>query len=147
MAQRKVHLARRALDALQVQQEKLTLTALIDGIVSSRVITLGESAVAGAPFMTISDLSNVWLTGYIAEVTLGHIYVGGPAEVTVDAYPDRVFEGHIKYISSEAEFTPRAVQTQEERANIVFKVKIAVENAEMILKPGMPADARIFPEG
>jgi HlyD family secretion protein len=105
----------------------------------------GESATAGAALMMISDLAHVHLTIYVPEADLGRVYLGQPAEARVDAYPDRVFPGRVTYIASQAEFTPRSVQTKEERVNMVFAVKIALDNAEGILKPGMPADAKLLP--
>ncbi|MGQ9518364.1 MAG: HlyD family secretion protein, partial [Anaerolineae bacterium] len=123
----------------------LTLRAPIAGIVSSVVVHKGESALAGAVLMTISDLAHVRLTIYVPEAELGRVYLGQPAEVRVDAYPGRVFAGRVTYIAAQAEFTPRSVQTKEERVNMVFAVKIALENPEGILKPGMPADAVLLP--
>jgi len=145
LARRKVELAQRAVEALEVQRDKLTLRAPIAGLISSVMIHDGESATAGAALMTISDLAHVHLTIYVPEADLGRVYLGQPAEVRVDAYPDRVFPGRVTYIASQAEFTPRSVQTKEERVNMVFAVKIALDNAEGILKPGMPADAKLLP--
>lgn len=145
LAERKVELAQRAVEALEVPRDKLTLRAPIAGRVSSVMIHEGESAGAGAALMTISDLAHVHLTLYVPEAELGRVYLGQPAEVRVDAYPGRVFAGRVTYIAAQAEFTPRNVQTKEERVNMVFAVKIALENPEGILKPGMPADAVLLP--
>jgi len=145
LARRKVELAQRAVEALEVQRDKLILRAPIAGVISSVMIHDGESATAGAALMMLSDLAHVHLTIYVPEADLGRVYLGQPAEVRVDAYPDRVFPGRVTYIASQAEFTPRSVQTKEERVNMVFAVKIALDNAEGILKPGMPADAKLLP--
>ncbi len=145
LARRKLELAQRAVEALEVQRARLTLRAPIAGIISAVMIHEGESATAGAPLMTISDLSHVHLVIYVPETDLGRVYLGQPAEVRVDAYPDRTFSGRVTFIASQAEFTPRNVQTREERVNMVFAVKIGLENPEGILKPGMPADAKLLP--
>jgi len=97
--------------------------------------------VPGAPLLTLADLDALTLTIYVREDQLGQVQLGQVASVTVDAYPERVFAGAVDFISSQAEFTPKNVQTQEERANMVFAVKISLPNPDHALKPGMPADA------
>jgi multidrug resistance efflux pump len=91
--------------------------------------------------VTISDLEALTLTIYVREDQLGQVQLGQAVSVTVDAYPGRVFAGAVQSISSQAEFTPKNVQTQEERANMVFAVKVSLPNPDHALKPGMPADA------
>jgi multidrug resistance efflux pump len=91
--------------------------------------------------MTLADLEQLTLTIYIPEDQLGWVQIGQPVSVTVDAYPDRVFVGTVTHIASEAEFTPKNVQTREERVSMVFAVKVALSNKDHALKPGMPADA------
>ena len=125
---------------LDVQLERLELGAPVGGIVMDRTLHVGELAVPGAPLLTIADLDEVTLTVYVPEADLGQVSLGQPVEVTVDAYSD-TFAGKVSYIASQAEFTPKNVQTQEERVHMVFAVKIRLENAEHRLKPGMPADA------
>lgn len=136
-----VEIARAALDTLTVQAEKLTLYAPISGLVLERPVHIGEVALPGAPLMTLADLDNVTLTIYVPENQLGKVQLGQPVSVTVDAYPDRTFMGKVTFIASQAEFTPKNVQTREERVNMVFAVKVKVPNADHALKPGMPADA------
>lgn len=99
----------------------------------------------GVPLLTIADLDELTLTVYVAENQLGKVQLGQPVSVTVDAYPERVFRGTVTWISSQAEFTPKNVQTQEERVSMVFGVKVKLSNLDHALKPGMPADA-ILPE-
>ena len=89
------------------------------------------------------DPRDIWLRAYIAEPDLGRVRVGHPARVTVDAFPGEPFEGRVTEVASQAEFTPRNVQTQKERVNLVFRVKIAIANPDGRLKPGMRADAVI----
>jgi len=136
-----VEIAQAALDALEVQANKFTLTAPISGLVLERPTHQGEVALPGAPLMTLADLENVTLTVYVPEDQLGKVQLGQPVSVTVDAYPGRTFAGTVTFIASEAEFTPKNVQTREERVNMVFAVKVKLPNPEHALKPGMPADA------
>jgi HlyD family secretion protein len=139
-----VEIARAALEALEVQLDKLTLKAPISGLVLERPVHVGEVALPGAPLMTLADLDNATLTIYVPEDQLGQVQLGQPVSVTVDAYPERVFEGMVTYIASEAEFTPKNVQTREERVNMVFAVQVRLPNPDHALKPGMPADAVIM---
>ena len=92
----------------------------------------------------ISDLTNVELYIYVSELELGKIKLGQKAEVSVDAFKDKKFEGKVTYISPEAEFTPKNIQTKDERTKLVFAVKIELPNPDFGLKSGMPADAKIF---
>jgi multidrug resistance efflux pump len=142
-----VEMARAALDVLLVQQDKFTLQAPISGLVLERPVRVGEVALPGAPLMTLADLEHMTLTVYVPEDQLGRVYLGQPVSVTVDAYPDRAFPGAVKHISSEAEFTPRNIQTQEERVNMVFGVEVDLPNPDHALKPGMPADAVLLEAG
>lgn len=100
---------------------------------------------AGRPLLTIANLDEVTLVLYIPENRIGQVKIGQAVEVTVDSFPDRVFIGGIDSIAGEAEFTPRNVQTQEERVNLVFAVDVTIPNPDHELKPGMPADATIAP--
>ena len=136
-----VEVARAALLALQVQLQKLTLESPISGLVLARLVQVGEVALPGAPLLTLADLENVTLTLYVPEDQLGQVQLGQPVSVTVDAYPDQVFPGTVILIASEAEFTPKNVQTREERVSMVFAVQVDLPNADLRLKPGMPADA------
>lgn len=126
-----------------VQVGRALLTAPQDGLVLSRAINLGELAAPGAPLMTIGALDTVKLTVYVAEGQIGRVKQGQMVHVTVDAFPGRVFNGTVAFIAGKAEFTPRNVQTQDERATTVFAVRAELPNADHALKPGMPADAAI----
>ena len=145
IAQAQVAEAETALAAIQVQLDKLTLTAPRAGLISHRSVNPGELAAPGTTLLELSDIDTVELTVYIPETQIGQIKVGQRAQVYVDAYPGEVFEGVVTFIKHEAEFTPRNVQTQEERVNLVFGVKISLANPAHRLKPGMPADAEILP--
>jgi HlyD family secretion protein len=89
-------------------------------------------------------MDKVWLKIYIQESKLGNVKIGQKAEIKIDSHPDRVFSGEITFISQEAEFTPKNIQTKEERVKLVYEVKIEIDNLEGILKPGMPADATLI---
>ena len=143
VAEAQVRQAEAAVHLIDAQITQLTLTAPMDGVVTSRSGQAGETAMAGAPLLTIANLDEVTLVIYIPENRIGQVWVGQEVEVRVDSFPDRVFLGEVVYISGEAEFTPRNVQTQEERVNLVFAVKVRIPNPDHALKPGMPADATI----
>ncbi len=136
--------ARAAQRQVEVMIEKATLRAPRSGIILSRPIHEGEQATPGMPLMTIGSLDMVRLTIYISESDIGRVRLGQTAEVTVDSFPGRIFRGTVTFIAQSAEFTPRNVQTRDERATTVFAVRIALPNADHALKPGMPADATII---
>lgn len=141
VAQAQMEQAQAGLAALKVDRDKHTLVAPAAGWVVEKVAHEGEMAVPGAPLLTLADLSKVTLTVYVAEPDIDIVSVGQKVDVFIDTFPNRSFTGYITYISDEAEFTPKNVQTKEERVNTVFAVKIALENEDQDLKPGMPADA------
>jgi len=92
----------------------------------------------------VGELDNVWVRAYINETDLGRVKVGQKARVTTDTWPGKAYEGTVTFIASEAEFTPKNVQTQKERVKLVYRVKITIPNPKMELKPGMPADTEIL---
>lgn len=145
-ARAQVEKAEAALATLEVQLAKTVIYVPGDGVVVERVAHVGELAVPGATLLTIANLDEVTLTLYIPEKDLGRVRLGQAAEVTVDAYPDRTFRGQVVHIASEAEFTPKNVQTKEERVNTVFAVKVRIPNPDHALKPGIPADAVLVPD-
>ncbi len=128
---------------IKAQAENAFLYAPIDGVVLLKSVEIGEIASPGMSLMTIGDLSKPWLKIYIPEYKIGKIRLGDTATVYVDSYPGKTFKGTITYISSKAEFTPKNVQTKEDRVRLVYAVKLALDNKEGIFKPGMPADAVI----
>jgi HlyD family secretion protein len=142
-AQAQVRQAEAAVRLVDAQIAQLTLTTPMDGIVTGRSAQAGETATAGAPLLTVANLDEVTLVIYIPEDRVGQINVGQEAQVQVDSFPAQVFVGHVASIAGKAEFTPRNVQTQEERVNLVFAVKVSIPNPDQKLKPGMPADATI----
>lgn len=145
VAQAQVEQAAASLAALQVQQAKHTLVAPLAGWVVKQVAHEGEMAVPGAPLLTLADLANVTLTVYVPEPDLDKVSPGQQVDVFIDAFPGQPFTGYIIFINDQAEFTPKNVQTKEERATTVFAVKIKLNNEDHRLKPGMPADAILSP--
>ena len=141
-----VEQAQAALETLMVYRDKLTITAPTGGLVLERSIHAGELAAPGATVLTLGDLDEVTLTIYVPEDRLGQVHTGQQVEVRVDSFPERAFAGTIVAIAHEAEFTPRNVQTQEERVNMVFAVDVLIPNPDHALKPGLPADATIITE-
>jgi len=121
------------------------LRAPADGVVTNKAVEAGEFVVAGAAVLTVSAPSPVYLMIYVPEKDVGRIFLGQAAEVRIDSFPGRVFPGKVTYISSEAEFTPKNVQTKEDRIKLVFGVKIELANDGGALKPGLPADAALHP--
>jgi HlyD family secretion protein len=136
--------ARQALEVAQTRLGYATLMSPLAGVVLSENIEAGEYVAAGTPVVAVGDLANVWLRAYINETDLGRVKVGQPARITVDTFPDKTYEGRVSFLSSEAEFTPKTVQTEQERVKLVYRVKIDVANPQMELKPGMPADGEIL---
>ena len=142
-AEANVKQAEAALDALRVQSEKMTIRAPLDGLVVNRSIEPGEIASPGATLLRLANLDQVKLTIFVAETQIARVQLGQSVDVAVDAFPGRTFKGKVAFIAHEAEFTPRNVQTQEQRVNLVFAVKVSLDNPDYLLKPGMPADATI----
>ncbi len=103
----------------------------------------GEYLNPGSPVIALADLDRVWLRAYIGARDLDAISLGAEVAVTADAYPDKTFRGRVAFISSQAEFTPKTVQTFEERVKLMYRVKIDLDNRSRELKPGMPADAHL----
>jgi HlyD family secretion protein len=140
--------ARTAVDAAQAQSNiavarlnDCTVTAPIDGAVSTIAFRVGETVMPGSTPITIVSLDQTWLNVYVPERLLGRVKLGDTCRVRIDAYPKKDFRGTLTFIADKAEFTPKDIQTKEERINQVYRVKITLPNHDRILKPGMPADA------
>ncbi len=113
----------------------------VDGIVLVKAADVGEVLAAGTTVVTIGDIEHPWLRAYINETDLGRVKLGTRAKVTTDSYPGKEYEGRVSFIASEAEFTPKQIQTQEERVKLVYRIKIDLANPDHELKSNMPADA------
>jgi HlyD family secretion protein len=126
---------------LAIQTEKFQLRSPIDGVVTRVPLHVGEVVAAGQAVVAVADLSVLEMMAYILERDLGRVRVGQEVAVSADPFPSRTFYGVVTSTNQRAEFTPRNVQTQRDRLNLVFGVKIRVDNPRGELKPGMPADA------
>ena len=124
-----------------VQLEYTRLRAPFDGVVTSRNVELGEVVTTGREVLTLSDLSEVDLKIFVGETEIGNVKPGQQVDVKIDTFPDRVYAGTVAFISPEAEFTPKIIQTHKERVKLVYLVKISIPNPDLTFKPGMPADA------
>ena len=144
MARAQYEQAAAALRTTETRLADTMLYAPSDGLVLRKHVETGETVGAGIPVLTIGDLENPWIKVYVQERSLGTVKIGQQAEIRTDSYPDKIYRGRVTVISSEAEFTPKNVQTHEERVKLVFGVKVQVKNENSELKPGMPADVRIL---
>ena len=135
--------AKAALAASETRLSYTTVTSPLNGIVLSKNVEPGEYVAPGTPVVTIGDLENIWLRAYIDEPDLGKVKLGQRVRIRTDTYPEKRYEGRISFISSQAEFTPKNVQTERERVKLVYRIKVDVPNPTMELKPGMPADGEI----
>jgi HlyD family secretion protein len=116
----------------------------VSGTVLQKNLEVGEMAFPGTPILTVADITRPWMYVYVNEKKLGSVKLGQAVNVTVDSFPDKKYNAKVVSISNKAEFTPKTIQTKEERVKLVFAVKIAIENPDLTLKPGMPADAEIL---
>jgi HlyD family secretion protein len=115
----------------------------VDGVVLVKSADVGEVLAPGTTVVTVGDIDHPWLRGYVNETDLGKVKLGSKARVTTDSYPGKVYWGRVTFISSEAEFTPKQIQTEQERVKLVYRIKIEVDNPHHELKSNMPADAEI----
>jgi HlyD family secretion protein len=139
---------RRQAEAQLAEQRSLVtdfaVRSPIDGRVLTRTVEVGERVEIATPLFTLVDLDRLYVKIYVPEPSIGTVALGQEARVHVDAYPDRAFAARVSRVSQEAEFTPKNVETREERVKLVFAVEVALaENPGGVLKPGMPADAVI----
>lgn len=136
--------AQAGLDALKARKKELQITAPAGGVVEALELQPGDLAPAGAPVLSIVDDSHMWVRAYVPQNWL-HIKVGQELDVTVDSYPEERFAGEVTFISRQAEFTPSNVQTSDERAKQVFRIKVALKQGLEKLLPGMAADVWLEP--
>lgn len=141
VARARVAQAEAGLKAASVALEKLVVRSPTDGVVTTCAVHAGEVATAGTPLLTVTDMRHAKLVIYVPTNQIGQVQVGQKAAVAVDAYPGRTFVGTVVRIADQAEFTPKNVQTQEERVRTVFAVELRLEDEEGLLRPGMPAEA------
>ncbi len=143
-ARSEVRRAEAALDLACTRLGYATITSPVNAVVLVRPMEPGEVAAVGTPVLTVGDLDHAYFEGYVPETDLAKVRYGLKAEITTDSYPGKKYPAWVYFISSKAEFTPKTVETHKERVTLVYRTKIRVENKDHSLKPGMPADARIF---
>jgi HlyD family secretion protein len=142
-AVRESQAARAGLAAIEATRDQLTLVAPEDGIVLTRFAERGESVIVGMPVVSIGLVAQPWIRAYVGERFLARVAVGQSVAVRTDAYPDSAFSGRVVEISPRAEFTPRAALTERERADLVFAIKVRVDDPRGRLKAGLPVDLEI----
>ncbi len=135
--------AKASLALIDTQLSDTIAVSPVDGVVLVKAADVGEVLAAGTTIVTIGDIHHPWLRAYINETDLGRVKLGAKARITTDSYPGKVYEGQVSFIASEAEFTPKQIQTQEEREKLVYRIKITLPNPHQELKSNMPADAEI----
>jgi len=143
IAHANLNAAHASLGLSRINLDYATLRAPSAGVITVREAELGEVVSPGSPVVTLADLDHIWLRAYIAETDLGRIRWGQDATIATDTYPGKKYHGRISFIASTAEFTPKSVQTYQERVTLVYRIKIDIDNPNHELKPGMPADATL----
>lgn len=150
MAQANIDLALRNVDAAaaKLKLDEITLAyavlqAPFTGVIAVREAELGQLAGPGVSVFTLDDLDHIWLRAYVNEPDIGKVRLGETVDVTTDTYPDKIYHGRISFISPQAEFTPKTVETHAERVTLVYRIRIDIDNPTHELLPGMPADAMI----
>ena len=136
-----IEAAQAELAAIDAQLEDAVAVSPVDGVVLAKAAEQGEIIAAGTTVVTIGDIERPWLRGYINQIHQGRVQVGAKVAVTTDSFPEKRYEGRLSFLASEAEFTPKQIQTQEERVKLVYRVKIDIANPNQELKRNMPADA------
>lgn len=131
---------------VQLSSVKLGYTRLfapLAGVITVRQAELGEVMSPGTPVVSLADLDHIWVRVYVPETQLGRVRYGQEVSVGTDTYPNKRYRGRVSFVSPEAEFTPKSVQTDQERVTLVYRMKVDIENPKHDLKPGMPADVYI----
>jgi HlyD family secretion protein len=135
--------ARAQVGITDTQLNDTTIISPIDGVVLVKSAEPGEVIAAGTTIVRIGDLDHPWLRAYVGETDLGRVKLGTKVRLSTDSYPGKVYNGTVSFIASEAEFTPKQIQTKEERVKMVYRIKVDAENAAHELKNNMPVDAEI----
>ena len=143
LATASIHSAGETLKMSKIVLGYTVLKAPFSGVIEVRQAELGEIMVPGTPVVTLADLDHVWLRAYINETDIGKVRYGEAATVTTDTYPGKKYTGRVSFISSNAEFTPKSVETHAERVTLVYRIRIDIDNPSHELVPGMPADATL----
>ena len=139
-----VEQARAQVGVVESQLNDTVIQSPVSGVVLVKSADPGEVVAAGTTVLTLGEMDKPWLRGYIREQDLGRVKLGSRVRVTTDSYPGKIYWGRVSFISSEAEFTPKQIQTPDERIKLVYRIKVDVENPQHELKLNMPADAEIM---
>jgi len=129
---------------LESQVAELKVFAPLTATILTKAVEAGEVVTAGKPLVLLGDLDHPWIKVYVTETQVGKVKLGAQARVLVDSFPQQPFRGTITWIADQAEFTPKNIQTKEERVNLVYAVKVTIDNAQRKLKAGMIADAELM---
>jgi HlyD family secretion protein len=139
-----VEQARAQVAVVDAQLADAVAASPVNGVVLVKTAEVGEILAPGTTFVTIGEMDRPWMRAYIGELDLGRVNLGMKVKVTTDSFPGKVYWGRVTFISSEAEFTPKQIQTPEERVKLVYRIKIEVENPGHELKLNMPAEAEVL---
>ncbi len=143
-ARAQVDQARASVKLNETQLSYTTLYSPLSGVVLVKSGEIGEVVNPGTSIVTLADIENIWLKAYIPETDLSKVKWGQEVMVTTDLHPKKEYRGKISFISSQAEFTPKQIQTEKERVTLVYRIKVDIPNPDRELKPGMPADGKIL---
>ena len=138
-----VERSKASVSVIDSQLDDTILMSPVDGVVLVKSADPGEVLAAGTPLLTLGEIDKPWLRGYVPQSKLGRIQLGMPVTIRSDSYPNKTYTGKISFIASEAEFTPKQIQTNEERVKLVYRIKVDIENSHRELKLNMPVDAEI----
>ena len=141
---REIEVKKSDVDLISNKLSDSILSAPEDGIIIEKISETSEVVGTASSVAILANLKDVWVRGYIPEEDMGKIKIGHKAQIISDSYPDKTYNGYVSYISPEAEFTPKNVQTKRERVKLVYRVKINVDNSSQELKLGMPVDVKII---
>jgi HlyD family secretion protein len=143
-ARAKIEQLRASLELANTRLGFTRLASPLNGYITAKSAETGEVVQAGEPIFTAIDLNDIWVTAYLSERDLGKVKLGQKAYVKTDSYRDKKYDGWVSFICNQTEFTPKYIQTNEERVKYVYRIKVRVDNSSLDLKPGMPADAYII---
>jgi HlyD family secretion protein len=150
IAQNNFNVAKAGLEAAQnayelacIRLNYANLASQNDGFITVKSAEAGEVVQPGSTVFNVIDMNDIWLTAYIHETDLGRVHLNQNVDIKTDSFPDKIYKGIISFISQESEFTPKYIQTTEERVKLVYRIKIDINNPNFELKPGMPADGYI----
>lgn len=135
--------AAQSVGSAELNLNKFTIKSPVGGQILYKNVQLGQVVNSGTPLVTILDPEDLWIKIYVPGAKLSQVELGGTVDIVADAYPGQTFKGTIQYISTQAEFTPKNIQTKEERTTTVYVVKIAISEGKDQLKAGMPADVTL----